>query len=123
MRASAAARPTPVPAPVTIAILGVVMRFLRLRVGLRFRSRSDGAPAYNDAGADTARLDDSVEPAPSQACICQAATFVRRTSQVLGRVQPRPGRSEKNKGSTKNIHLVSTLIMHSALKRNNFRRR
>jgi hypothetical protein len=85
--------------------------------------KNDGAPAYNDAGAETARLDDSVEPALSEACICQAGTFVRRASQVLDRVQLRPGRSEKNKGSTKNIHLVSTLIMHSALKRNNFRRR
>jgi hypothetical protein len=84
---------------------------------------SDGAPAYNDAGADTARLDERVGPALSQASVCEAGAFVRRTSRVSasGSTSPRP--YEKNKGSTKNIHLVSTLIMHSALKRNNFRRR
>jgi len=48
------------------------MRFLRLRVGLRFGG-GDGAPAYNDAGADTARLDDSVEPDPGKATSAKLA--------------------------------------------------
>src|SRR6266853_1467380 len=96
MRASAAARPTPVPAPVTIAILGVVMRFLRLRVGLRFGG-SDGAPAYNDAGADTARLDDSGEPAPSQA-LHLPSWHLRAThiaSSRPGSASPRPVKKQR----------------------------
>src|SRR6267143_1616347 len=115
MSASAAARPTPVPAPVTIAILGMVMGSCAFALGC-VSVGSDGAPAYNDAGADTARLDDGVEPAPSQSCIGPAGAFVRHTRREFLRRVHLAQPSEKNKGSTKNIHLVSTLIMHSALR-------
>src|SRR5258708_24908268 len=94
MRASAAARPTPVPAPVTIAILDVVMRFLRLRVGLRLVGvmghRHITMPAPTPQGLTTAAS--SLHPArPASAKLA----FVRRTSRVLRRVQRRPARLKK----------------------------
>jgi hypothetical protein len=103
------------------------MLFLRLRVGLRFGG-SDAAPAFNDAGADTARLDDSVEPASRQACIRQACIrqargFVRRASKFSVGFSLAPAGLKKTKDQQRTFHLVSTLIMHSARKRNNFRRR
>jgi hypothetical protein len=61
----------------------------------------------------------SLHPAkPASAKQAPSCDVHRKVS--VGSASPQ---SKKNKGPTKNIHLVSTLIMHSALKRNNFRRR
>src|SRR5215467_15441529 len=70
MRASAAARPTPVPAPVTIAIFGVVMRCLYLRVELRRIRFASRRVAHGGERAPQIRPPHITTPEPApQGCV------------------------------------------------------